>query len=47
MMSSDTRGAIREMNEAYDGEHEISYHAKVDRNDKLKVSKVVTQGPLI
>ena len=46
-MSSNTRGAIREMNEAFDGDQEVSYSAKIDKSDKLKVTKNVTKGPVI
>ena len=45
MMSGDTIAAIREMNDAFEGEQEINYTATVDKNDKLTVTRVVTKGP--
>lgn len=39
MMSKDTRNAIREMNEAFSGEHETEFIAE-EQNNKIKVQKV-------
>ena len=39
-MSKDTYGAIRQMNEAFNGETEFKYVAKVDRANKTQVEKV-------
>lgn len=39
MMSKDTRGAIREMNDAFTGDADVEYIAQV-HNNKTKVKKV-------
>jgi hypothetical protein len=47
-MSKDTYGAIRQMNEAFNGETEFKYVAKVDRANKTQVEKVeVKKTPVI
>lgn len=38
MMANDTKSAIREMNEAFEGDQEVEYIAETV-NDRLKVSK--------
>lgn len=38
MMANDTRSAIREMNEAFEGDQEVEYIAE-QVNDRLKVHK--------
>lgn len=40
MMAGDTRGAIKEMNEAFDGEQEFDYITQVTKSGKHRVKKV-------
>lgn len=40
MMAGDTRGAIKEMNEAYAGEQEFDYVNQVTKSGKHRVKKV-------